>query len=162
MKVVSDTGPLIALAKINHITLLRALFDFVSIPAAVHAELFTKTSLESNRLNAALAQGIIRTTVCDTVSADIYSLIARLNKGEQEAIVLAYQHQALLLIDERQGRQATRALAIRMTGTVGVLLLAKQRGLVSAVLPLLHELRQYGYWLSDEVLASAAQLAGEG
>ncbi len=52
-------------------------------------------------------------------------------------------------------------MGIAVTGLIGLLLLGKERGLVGRVGPLLDELRQAGYWLSDEIVGIAKVLAGE-
>jgi predicted nucleic acid-binding protein len=59
------------------------------------------------------------------------------------------------------GRQAARQLGLTITGSVGVLIEAKQQGYISAVVPLLLSARQQGYWLSDELIAVAAKMTGE-
>jgi predicted nucleic acid-binding protein len=64
-------------------------------------------------------------------------------------------------MDDRLGRAAARRLGLTLTGLVGVLIRAKETGLISAVRPLLNEIRQKGYWLSEELLDAAAKLAGE-
>ena len=66
-----------------------------------------------------------------------------------------------LLIDDYAGRKAARDLKIGVTGLVGLLLLAKERGLVEKVTPLIERIRGTGYWLSDEVVEIARRLAGE-
>lgn len=48
-----------------------------------------------------------------------------------------------------------------MTGVIGVLLRAKERERIDAVTPLLRELQEGGYWLSDEIIEHARELAGE-
>ena len=58
-------------------------------------------------------------------------------------------------------RQAADNLKISKVGLVGILLLAKERGLIENVVSLLQELRSAGYWLSDEVIATALKLAKE-
>ncbi len=67
----------------------------------------------------------------------------------------------LLLIDDRQGRQAARRLNLLLTGLAGIVIRAKQAGLVPLVRPILEQIRAAGYWLTDELLDHAAQLAGE-
>ena len=67
----------------------------------------------------------------------------------------------MLLLDDRAGRQVAKRLNIRTTGLVGLLLLAKEKGLVENVGSLIEELRNHGYWLSDEVIEVARRLAGE-
>jgi predicted nucleic acid-binding protein len=64
-------------------------------------------------------------------------------------------------LDERLARTPARQLGLAVTGVVGVLLRAQEAGLVPAVRPSLEEIRQQGYWLSDEIIELAARLAGE-
>ncbi|MEA3308291.1 MAG: DUF3368 domain-containing protein [Chloroflexota bacterium] len=85
----------------------------------------------------------------------------QLDRGEQQAIALAYHLQAVVVIDERLGRTAARQLALSVTGSVGLLLRAKERGLITEVVPLLESMRRQGYWFSDELLALATCLSGE-
>jgi predicted nucleic acid-binding protein len=66
-----------------------------------------------------------------------------------------------LVIDDSLGRTAARRLSLAVTGVVGVLIRARKEGLVPSVRPLLEEMRQHGYWLSDELLDIATRLAGE-
>ena len=67
----------------------------------------------------------------------------------------------MLLIDDHAGRQAARKMGVAVTGLVGLLLLAKERGLIGGVSPLFEDLRQAGYWISDEIVGIAQGLAGE-
>ena len=67
----------------------------------------------------------------------------------------------ILLIDDRAGRQAAEKLNIRITGLVGVLLMAKERGLIKNVVDVIGEIRSNGYWLSNNLVDIAKQLSGE-
>jgi hypothetical protein len=158
---VSDTGPLIALAKINQLALLQKLFDDVYIPPTVHWELLAKHSPESVRLDKAIQQGFIQVTEPPVLSQEAQATIQHLDKGEQAAIALAHEKPALLIIDERLGRSAARKQGLTITGVVGLLIQAKRAGYIPQVLPLLHALRERGYWLSDRILKVAAKQAGE-
>jgi uncharacterized protein len=160
MTIVTNTGPLIALAKINYLTLLQQLFTTIAIPPAVHRELLAKSGPEAARLDHALNNFIVVQSRPE-MPAVVRIVTDALDAGEQEAIALAYQQQTLLVIDERLGREAARRLGLTSTGTIGVLLEGKRRGHVAAVLPQLQEMRQQGYWLSDDVLRVAANLSGE-
>lgn len=81
---------------------------------------------------------------------------------EAEAIALAREHPgATLLMDERRGRRYAEALGIPIVGTAGLLVRAKQRGLIAEVRPLLDDLRAVGFWLSDPLYALVLALAGE-
>ncbi|MGC9358662.1 MAG: DUF3368 domain-containing protein [Anaerolineae bacterium] len=112
-------------------------------------------------MEEAAREGFIKTTPLSPIPSEVQWVISRLGQGEQEAIALAHEQNALLLIDELLGRAAARRLDLDITGVVGILIRGKHEGHIIAVLPLLHALRQKGYWLSDEVLAVAAQYAAE-
>jgi predicted nucleic acid-binding protein len=160
MIVVSDAGPLIALAKVDRLNVLQELFDEVYVPLAVHRELFAKLGPESSRLEDAL-QGFLQIAPSPTISSAVGRATSRLHPGEREAIALAVERKALLLADDQMGRSAARRLGLAVTGVIGVLLRAKEAGLLPSVHPVLIEMRQCGYWLSDEILILAERLAGE-
>ena len=160
MIVVSDAGPLIALAKVDQLDLLQQLSGEVCIPLAVHRELFAKLGPESSRLEDAV-QSFLQIAPSPTISSAVARATSRLHPGEREAIALAFERKALLLADDQMGRNAARRLGLAVTGVVGVLLRAKEAGLLENVHPVLVEMRRRGYWLSDEILSLAARLAGE-
>ncbi len=68
---------------------------------------------------------------------------------------------ALAKVDQLLGRQATHRLNLEVTGTAGVLILAKQKGLIPSVRELLVQMREHGYWLSNELIETAVRLADE-
>jgi len=85
-----------------------------------------------------------------------------LDRGEAQAIALAQELNAdLLIVDERLGRQHARRLGLTITGTLGILLKAKQLGYVDAVQPLIEQLQQGGIRLRDDVVRRVLELAGE-
>jgi predicted nucleic acid-binding protein len=144
------------------IDLLKILASDVLIPPFVHKELFGKAGVETSHIDNALREfiQIIPVNVLESSVADGLSV---LDEGERQAVLLAWHlgEGVLLLIDDYAGRQAARRLGIAVTGLIGLLLLGKQKGLIGRVTPLLHELRQAGYWLSDEIVGIAKGLAGE-
>jgi len=160
MTVVSDTGPLIALAKANQLHLLEQLFVQVLIPPAVHREVLAKSGPEAARLDAALDRFVTIVRVPE-LPPEVKVITSRLGDGEKQAIALAFVRGSPLVIDDRLGRLAARHLHLSTTGTVGILIRAKETALIPAVLPVLTEIRQQGYWLSDDLIAVAAALAGE-
>lgn len=160
MTVVSNTGPLIALAKVDRLSLLQVLFGEVHIPPAVHRELMAKGGAESQRLDEAFGH-YIRISQVPEPSPELEPMVRWLGAGEQQAIVLAHHLGALLLMDERLGRSAARRVGVQVTGVAGVLLRAKEAGLLSQVRSTLEAMRREGYWLSDDLLDTAARLAGE-
>lgn len=92
---------------------------------------------------------------------EVEEATSRLGQGERQAIALACEQDALLLMDDRQGRIAARRLGLTVSGVVGVLIQAKAAGLIPSVREVLEEIRLQGYWLSDAVLEAATRQAGE-
>jgi uncharacterized protein len=162
MRVVSDTGPIIGLAKIGRLDLLRSLAGVVLIPPFVHKELFGKTGGEEAQIEEAL-KDFVKVASVDTIDSSAAAVLGELDEGERQAVALALLvgKDALLLIDNYAGRQAAKRLQVTFTGLVGLLLLAKERGLVAKVGPVIEELREAGYWLSDEIITIAKEMAGE-
>jgi predicted nucleic acid-binding protein len=160
VNIASNTGPLIALAKVDLLPLLKNLYGRVHIPRAVYRELMAKSGEEANRLDAALSDFL---TVDDAVeiTPNIQVVAGTLGAGEQFAIALAHSRSLALLIDDCAGRVAAKSIGISVTGTVGVLLAGKAAGKIPAVLAMIHRMRDQGYWISDELIVEAAKLAGE-
>ena len=154
--VVSNTGPLIALAAIGQFSLLRKLFGAILIPPAVRAEI-----LDESTVNAVTAADwIMVRTAQDEIAVQL--LKGELDAGESEAIVLARELNAdLLLIDDRSARRRADAIKLSTIGTLGVLLLAKTEGLVSVLEPLLGDLRRAGFHMSDELYDQVLDSADE-
>jgi uncharacterized protein len=160
VSIVSNTGPLIALSKVDQLDLLKHLFGEVYIPPAVHRELLANTGPEAARLNDAFLT-FIRVAERPQLTPEVEAAIFRLDLGEQEAVALAHEMHLLLLLDDRMGRQAARRLNVSFTGVAGVLIRAKEVGLLPLVRPILEQIRARGYWLSDQLVDIAAHLAGE-
>jgi len=160
MTAVCNTGPLIALAKVDQLHLLEQLFGPVHIPPTVHRELLAKSGPEAARLDEALAR-FIKIAPALQLQPEVEIATLRLGAGEQQAVALAYELKALLVIDDRLGRNAARRLGLSVTGLAGVLIRAKEKGFIPGVRSLLDEIRRQGYWLSDELLDAAAKRAGE-
>jgi len=162
MKIVSDTGPIIGLAKIGKIDLLKSIAEEVLIPPKVYRELFGRVGGESEQIDRALSDFIkIKSDITFDLATE--EALADLDEGEKQAISLAFtiEKDALLLLDDRAGRQASKNLNIPTIGLVGLLLLAKEKGIVKNVGLLIEELLNNGYWLSDEIASTAKKLAGE-
>jgi predicted nucleic acid-binding protein len=87
-------------------------------------------------------------------------------KGETEAIALAYRLQTILLIDDRQGRKAAQKLSVPVVGTLRLLLEAKRKGIIRQVKPLLVALEQTGRYLDEQlrrwVLEEAEEVSCDG
>lgn len=162
MKIICDTGPIIGLAKIGKISLLKSIAEEVLIPPMVYKELLGKIGDESNQIEGAL-NDFIRIKESDAFDPAAEAALAGLGEGEKQAIGLAFsiEKDVLLLLDDRAGRVCAGKINIPTIGLIGLLLISKQKGLVEKVSPLIEELRNKGYWLSDEIINIARRLAGE-
>lgn len=154
--IVSNTGPLIALASIGQFHLLRDLFDTICIPPAVLDEIRDERSLAT----VAAADWITVRVVKDKLALQL--LREELGSGECEAIVLAKEIEAaLLLVDERIATRKARNIELQTTGTLGVLLMAKGRGLLELVKPQLDTLRRTGFYMGEALYHQVLESAGE-
>jgi len=149
--VVADTGPLIAMAKASVLALLPKLFGRVYVPEAVAAEL----QLDSDRPDSAALRAAIDSDPCFRVrrpQALRAQLANALDAGEAEAIELALELGAVLLIDEKKGRAAALHEGVPILGTGRLLLAAKSRGHLEQVGPVLTTMRRSGYRMADPLL----------
>lgn len=91
-------------------------------------------------------------------------LCAQLDRGEAEAIVLALERRAdVLLVDERRGRRVTAAFGLRVIGLLGMLAEAKRIGLIERVKPVLNDLiGRAGFWIGADLHAKVLAELGEG
>jgi predicted nucleic acid-binding protein len=128
--VVADTGPINYLILIEHIDLLRALFGRVILPFAVAGELIALRSPSAVRYWACNPPAWVGLHATPG-GFDADPLLKGIDAGEKAAIALASTVNAdLLLMDDRRGVKAARRIGLRVTGTLGVLELAAQSGLV--------------------------------
>jgi predicted nucleic acid-binding protein len=158
--VVSDSSPLIALARVGHIHLLRSLFGEVLVPGAVWDEVVQADRPEVTQIVSAEWVKVV------AVPDDSYLEVLRteVDRGEAEAIALAADVRAdTLLLDERSARQLAASMGLQVIGVVGVLKLAKQRGFIPEVRPVLDQLVtvlsfRLGKALYDQTLRDAREL----
>jgi len=144
---------------LEELKLLKELYGEVVIPEAVRDELLMGAGANSRTSWLAKSEWLRTMPVSDEGRP---TLLSDLDRGEAEVIALALESNArLAIIDERLGRLHAKRLGLRVTGTLGVLLKSKERGLVDAVSPLIQNLRQEGFWLSEAVIGEALRLSGE-
>jgi hypothetical protein len=159
--VVSNTSPISNLAMVGQLTILQEIYSKVIIPTAVYNEL---TDEGAGDVVATAVQTSIWIETQPVANLTLVtSLQSKVNEGEAEAIALAIELKAdELLIDERLGRREATRLGVPITGVLGVLLIAKQRGLIAAVKPVMDELiAQAVFRVSSQLYADILQAAGE-
>lgn len=159
-RAVVNAGPLVALALLERLDLLPALFAECWVPPTVFEEVTVagigKPGAET--LLGADWQARVRTSpIPDPL------LVMELDAGEAEVISLARQlSPCMAIIDERRGRRiAQQVYGLPVKGTAGILVEAHRQGLISGVRPRLLELREAGYFIADSVIAAACQASGE-
>ena len=164
--VIADAGPLIALARIDALHLLRGLFGQVRITATVRDEMLPAARVfpETGLLLRTLAEGWIK--VFDTPQDGFRPMNPGVDPGEASAIGAACRWRdagdaVLLVMDDRAGRLEARSRGIPSIGTAAVIGLAKTEGLIAAAKPLLERLAQSGYYLGPAVVSSVLVEAGE-
>ena len=132
MIVVSDTTPLISLLKTGRLDTLEKLFGEVRIPDAVFEELTSNPRYSDEAAAIRSYPYIDIISVSDTDAVEQVSREDGLDLGESEAIVLTQEISAdLLLMDEARGRDVARSMGLRITGTIGILLLSYEHGILN-------------------------------
>ena len=161
MIVVSDTTPLIGLASINRLEILRELFGEVYIPQAVYAETVTHGRTTGNaRRDVQRARWIHVVQVQNRPAVNI--LLDEMDSGEAETIVLAGERKAdWVLMDERKGRRKLSQLNVQKIGTVGVLLKARQLGMISSLKTEIENLQKQGFAVSQMIIDGVLKIAGK-
>ncbi|MDD1421689.1 DUF3368 domain-containing protein [Dolichospermum sp. ST_sed1] len=160
MIIVSDTTPISELAKVNHLDLLAKLFGKVIIPQGVFDELQIGQHPAAQLVQNLSWLEVIKVNNQQLVQELQESL--KLDLGESEAIALAEEIGASqLLIDEKAARKVAIARKLPLIGTVGVLLLAKRRGLLDSVKSVLDEMQAQGMRISDRLYVQVLILAQE-
>ena len=168
--VIADAGPLIALARIDALALLRGLFGRIYITRTVRAEILPAGDRfpDVDLLLHTLAEGWIEITddPTDAPASERAPLNPGIHAGEASAIRLACQWRdagdaVLLVMDDRAGRLEARSRGLALIGTAALIGLAKTQGLIPEARPLLERLGQAGYFIGPPVLAAVLAEVGE-
>lgn len=137
--IISDASPLIALEDIGELGLLQKMYGQVWITDIVQAE-----------IHANLPEWINVSTGYDVKQFDLLKL--ELDPGEASAIALALaQTEPMLILDESKGRSVAKRLGLKVTGTIGLIIKAKERGLIESGKQILDKLEKHGFWLSERL-----------
>jgi predicted nucleic acid-binding protein len=152
MKVVSNTSPLCYLLLIEQVDILPQLFKAVTIPEAVYRELSDAGAPEMVRRWFTHPPAWLQIVA---VSAVYDGALARLHPGEQDAILLAAQCSAdLVLLDEKAARKAARERGLHVTGLVGILDRAATVGVVENLPHVIARLNATNFRVAPRILKS--------
>jgi uncharacterized protein len=159
--VVSDTSPLVNLAAIGQLELLHRLYGEVLIPPIVRQEVTAGLGkMPANRDILSVSWLKVQRP---TQGVILQALAQDLDPGEAEAIALALEVQAvLLLIDERVGRRVATARGLRIVGLLGVLVDAKRMKFLDSVKAALDDLNaKTSFRLSERLKSQVLKTVGE-
>jgi len=135
MILIADSSALIALAVVDKLDILEALFGEVYVPRAVYDEVSQQSKGESEKL----------ALYCKDKVLDITSevnLNISLGIGESEAIILYKEKSAdFLLCDDKKAKKFAQTFGVNVIGSLGILLKAKENKLILEISPLIEKLR---------------------
>ena len=159
--IVSNSTPLINFAAINRLDILEQLFGTVVIPPAVTYEVLEGSHRYPSMSAIREAACIAKHDIGNMMLRD--ALLLELDPGEAEAITLALEQKAdLLLLDEMAGRTIAESYNLAFTGSIGCLIKAKQAGIIPSVKPLLDAMRDEArFWLHPRLYARILSEQGE-
>jgi predicted nucleic acid-binding protein len=154
-----NTSPLIFLTKGGFIDLLLLISPSIIVPSAVAAEIHEYgetdvTAVALNNTNWLVVQE----------TPPVPNVIQNWDLGQGESAVLAWGYANLgteVILDDLAARRCATTLGIPVRGTLGIVITAKQRGVIPEARPILEQLRLCGMYLSERVINQALALVGE-
>lgn len=158
-KVIVNSTPLIALGKAGKLNVLKEMYGEIIIPEAVFGEVTAKDDI-ARRLLLNNESWIKVQTISDSLEKKMYR--SRLHEGEVEVMILAREKNAdLVIIDDYAARKTAEYLGLKLTGTVGVLIKAKQSGIIDNIMPVIQTMEQNGIYYSEQLKMQIRILAGD-
>jgi predicted nucleic acid-binding protein len=156
---VINTGPLLALTAAGQLDVLRPLFGRIIVPAEVCQEVMAGGRTQFARPEFVAATWLEQRTAPTALTP---YLRTALDLGEAAVIALALTEGiSTVCIDEALGRRLARLHELTVTGSLGILIRAKQHGLPVSVRSSIARMRQCGIWLSPALEAESLRLAAE-
>ena len=147
--IISDTSSLIALTNIGELELLKKVYEEVVITPEIGEEYGLETP-----------DWIRIEKIEDVQKFKLLNL--ELDKGESSGITLALENEAsLLIIDEKKGRGIAKKLGIKITGILGVMIRAKEIGVINRVKPLIEKLEKVDFRMSERLKNQILERVGE-
>lgn len=159
--VVSNTSPLMNLAIIGQLDLLRHFYKTIHVPEAVWDELVTRGAGKPGSKAIANTVWIQKHEVQNQHL--VAALLEQLDRGEAETIALALESKAsLILLDETEGRRVARLHGLNVTGVLGILLQAKTQKLIPSLKDNLNQLqRDAHFWINPSLFERLLRAVGE-
>lgn len=147
--IIADTSCLILLSKIGELELLRLLSNQVYVTSIVKMEFGSELPdwIQIKDPSPNIFQGLLEKEI---------------DQGEISAILLALETpSSLLIIDDQKGRRVAQRLNIKLSGTLGLFLKAKQMGVIKKISPILDKIRMTNFRINDKLFEDLKKAAGE-
>ena len=155
MILIADSSALVALSIVNKLDILEKLFGDVYVPRAVYIEVSKENKAESYKL-----KNYCKDRVLDIQASANFNIT--LGKGESEAIVLYSEQNAdFLLCDDKKAKKFAQSFGLKVIGSLGILLKAKETELINEIAPLIEILRESQIFIDDKTYALVLKMAGE-
>ena len=159
-KVVANTTPLIALSHVGELELLKRLYEEIIIPEAVYKELSVKTESVCKKAVDSSLDWIRVEKIENQMAKAMYK--TQLHEGEAEVMILSKEIGAdVVIIDDANAKKHAKYLGLPVTGTLGVLIKAKQKGYVDELKPILYQMVQNGIYISPKLIEMCLEQAEE-
>lgn len=147
--VISDASCIIALEDIDELRILKGLFNQVVV-----------TDIVKGEIQVELPNWIKVST--DYEDRELKILELELDRGEASAIALALKNPgSRIILDERKGRKVAKRLGVKVIGTLGLIIKAKQAGIIPSGKAVLEKLEDHGFWLSARMKQSLLEKLDE-
>lgn len=160
MKVfIADSGPIISFARAGFLDLLRGVIGELWIPGAVYEDIVVKGKGKPGSEEVRQAEWIKRKEIEDKNKLELLAL--ELGQGEKEAIVLAEELKAILIIDDRKARLEAERKGIQTIGSLWIVKEAKDKGLINKAKQAGDKLRDTGLRLKEELYHQFLKEMGE-
>ena len=163
-EIISDSSTLIHLARIGRLPMLREMFGGIIIPPAVWREVVIEGKGRAGAQEVRIAKDAGWIQMVDVADKPLLIILkSELDNGEAEAIALAIEREAdLLLIDETDGRRIAALYDLPKTGVVGVLMRARVEGRIESLRKEFDALRHDGgFWIADALYREALEMVFE-
>lgn len=158
-RVVVDASPLICLSKSGLAELLPVLFKDVAVPEAVIREVMAKGTVDF------VAETLISNSWIRRIgNVAIDPRVASWDLGEGENAVLSFalkNPEYFAVMDDRGARRCATSLQCRCIGTLGIVMLARKRGMISSVRETLRKMQNAGLWISETLVIEICSKVGE-
>lgn len=159
-KVVVNTTPLIALSHVGQLDILKKLYGEIIIPEAVYRELAVKTESICKKAVDGSLEWIRVENINNQMAKAMYK--TQLHDGEVEVMILSKEITAdVVIIDDANAKKHAKYLGLPVTGTLGVLIKAKQEGYINELKSILHQMSKNGIYISQSLIELCLRQVGE-